>query len=179
MAKLFITDDVRNPELSKAVSALYPAIDHQSIQTYLMLRKLSTELESSLEVFFSTYGLSSGRFLLMLLLKSSPEGLMPTELSLKVGVTQATISGLISSLEKSALIKREVHKKDGRAFVIQLTEKGQALVDTITPIFFGRVNDFMAAVTPQEKDSTMIVLGTLLEQVKLFGNPSPAEAPQS
>lgn len=168
MAKLFITDDPRTTEITKTISELYPAIDPVNMQTYLMIRKLSTELESSLDNFFGLYGLSAGRFLLMLLMKSNSEGLMPTELSNMVGVTQATISGLIGSLEKAGLVTREVHKKDGRAFVIKLTDKGNQLLETISPTFFSRVNEFLAVVSNQDKEAIINSLATLITQVKVI-----------
>lgn len=172
MAKLFITEDPRNNELSKTISTLYPATDPMNMQTYLMIRRLSTELETSLDNFFSVYGLSAGRFLLLILMKSYPEGLMPTELSNMVGVTQATISGLISSLEKAGFVAREVHKKDGRAFVIKLTDKGHQLIEDIAPIFFGRVNEFINAADFGEKENLNLTIGKLLSQIKVISKPT-------
>ena len=68
----------KNESLLAVIKGLHPEMNMQNIMAYITLRKLSSELESALEVFFGSYSLSAGRFLLMLLMKSHPEGIPPT-----------------------------------------------------------------------------------------------------
>lgn len=87
----------------------------------------------------------------------------------KVGVTQATISGLINSLEKAELVKREVHERDGRSFVIRLTEKGLKLFEAITPIYYGRVSQFWSSFDETEKRSLGLLFGRMIEGIGVIG----------
>jgi DNA-binding MarR family transcriptional regulator len=168
VAKLFLTTLPTEAELQKLADN--PAVDPLSMHSHILLRKLSSDFETNLENFFSQYNLSTGRFTLLMILKSAPNGLMPSEMAQKVGVTQATISGLINSLEKAELVKREVHERDGRSFVIRLTEKGVQLFENITPIYYGRVNQFWSSFDENEKRSLSLLFGRMIEGIGVIGS---------
>ena len=169
MAKLFLTTLPTEAELKKLTEESHPGIDPLSMHSHILFRKLSSDFETNLESFFSQYNLSTGRFTLLLLLESSQNGMMPSEMAQKVGVTQATISGLINSLEKAELVKREVHERDGRSFVIRLTEKGLRLFKEITPIYFERVNNFWASFDETEKKALAAFFGRMIQGVGVIG----------
>jgi DNA-binding MarR family transcriptional regulator len=165
MTNIFIDIEEKNESLLAVIKGLHPEMNMQNIMAYITIRKLSSELEAALEVFFGGYSLSAGRFLLMLLMKSHPEGVSPTELSKLVGVTQATISGLLSSLEKSELIVRQAHENDRRAFVIKLAPKGCQVLDSISPVFFSRVEEFMGVLKEDNKEILINSLTRLIKSV--------------
>jgi DNA-binding MarR family transcriptional regulator len=127
----------------------------------LQFHKVATELENQFDSFLAPYNLSSGRFTLLYILNDSPEGIIPSELSHRVGVTQATISGLINSLEKAELVKREMHVKDGRSFVIKLTDKGQSLIRELIPLWVPKVTSFWSQFTAEERP----LVSTILEKM--------------
>ena len=92
MAKLYFTEIPSREDLQQNAALMYPNLDHLTLYSHILFRKITTELEINLDSFFSRFNLSSGRFTLMVLLQGTPGGLMPSELAQKVGVTQATIS---------------------------------------------------------------------------------------
>jgi DNA-binding MarR family transcriptional regulator len=132
---------------------------------FLLLRKVTTDMDVALDAYFSRYNLSVGRFTLLSLLNGKSEGMMPSELANSVGVTQATISGLINSLEKAELVTRQTHKKDGRAFVITLTQKGAELVKKITPEYFERVDKMMSEMAAEDKKTMAALMQKLIERI--------------
>lgn len=158
MPKLLMSDVPCTPEFLQGLGHHFPEVDSYSFYTYLTLRKVSSDLENSLESYFSSYGVSAGRFMLLLLLSSQSGGMMPSELALQCGVTQATISGLLNGLEKSQLILRETHLQDGRAFVIKLSEKGQALLNLVKPEFLNCVHSMMEKFSVEEKQNMVACL---------------------
>lgn len=169
MAKLFFTEIPTREELQENAALLYPELDHLTLYSHILLRKITTDLEINLDSFFSRFSLSSGRFTLMVLLQRTPEGLMPSELAQKVGVTQATISGLINSLEKAELVKRTTHEKDGRSFVILLTEKGENLCDEILPMYHERISHFWAPFSDTEKDQLNGMMERIIKSIHKLG----------
>lgn len=169
MAKLFYTELPTRDQLKEYTAQLYPGLDHETLYSHLLLRRMATDLEINLDIFFSNYNLSSGRFNLMLLLQHAANGMMPSELAQKVGVTQATISGLINSLEKAELVKRNTHEKDGRSFVIVLTDKGRSLCEEILPQYYGRVTEFWSPFDKTEKDSLNEILERMMKSVRKIG----------
>lgn len=169
MAKLFFTEIPTREELQKNAALLYPELDHLTLYSHILLRKITTDLEINLDSFFSRFNLSSGRFTLMVLLQKTQGGLMPSELAQKVGVTQATISGLINSLEKVEIVKRTTHEKDGRSFVILLTEKGEALCNEILPLYHERISHFWAPFTDTEKDQLNGLMERIIKSIHKIG----------
>ncbi|MFV0246084.1 MAG: MarR family winged helix-turn-helix transcriptional regulator [Qingshengfaniella sp.] len=75
--------------------------------------------------------LSEGKFVLLTLLCDRPQGLPPHELADRVGVTRATITGLIDGLERDGLLRRVPDKTDRRSLSVRLTPQGLALADEL------------------------------------------------
>lgn len=165
MSKIFYTELPKEEAVYDNFVKTYPEFDASSMYPFLLLRKVTTDLDVALDAYFSRYNLSVGRFTLLSLLNGKEEGLMPSELAAKVGVTQATISGLINSLEKAELVSRQTHKKDGRAFVITLTTKGAELVKKITPEYFERIDKVMAPFEATDKKVLGQLMQKLIEQI--------------
>ncbi|KYG63355.1 MarR family transcriptional regulator [Bdellovibrio bacteriovorus] len=169
MAKLYFTEIPTREALEKSESPLYPDMDSLTLYSHILLRKVTTEMEINLDSFFSRYSLSSGRFTLMILLQRATQGMMPSELAQKVGVTQATISGLINSLEKADIVKRTTHEKDGRSFVILLTDKGRALCDEIMPHYHQRITQFWSEFNENEKPQINGFLERMIRSIPKLG----------
>nr|WP_295901336.1 MarR family transcriptional regulator [uncultured Bdellovibrio sp.] len=169
MAKLFFTEIPTREELQENAALLYPELDHLTLYSHILLRKVTTDLEINLDSFFSRFSLSSGRFTLMMLLQRTQSGLMPSELAQKVGVTQATISGLINSLEKTELVKRMTHEKDGRSFVIRLTEKGERLCNEIVPLYHERISHFWSPFSEDEKHKLNDFMERIIKSIHKIG----------
>ncbi|WP_413575867.1 MarR family winged helix-turn-helix transcriptional regulator [Bdellovibrio sp. HCB290] len=168
MAKLFIQTLPTQEELQQNAAELCPNVDPSALYTHLLFRKISTDLESKFDNFFAKWNLSPGRYTLLIMLRKAPQGLMPSEIAQKVGVTQATISGLINSLEKAELVKRTTHEKDGRSFVIQLTEKGLALLEEVSPIWFSNIGNFFGQFNDDDRKQLNDLLARMSQNVHLL-----------
>lgn len=168
MSKIFYADFPEQDTFFTNFTKNYPEADAGAIYPYLLFRRATTDLDVALDAFFSKYNLSVGRFSLLLLLNDSEAGLMPSELASQVGVTQATISGLINSLEKAELVTRQTHKKDGRAFVIMLTDKGRALYKDVAPNYFGRISELMSAFPNEERESMKEIMKKLVQRLPIM-----------
>lgn len=163
MAKLFIQDIPSQEEVQASVQSLNSAADSAALYSNLLFMKVASEIENSLDGLLAKYNLSSGRFMLLFMLRNSPAGLRPSELASQVGVTQATISGLINSLEKAELVVREGHQSDGRSFVIKLAGKGEQLIQEIFPQWYPRVSNFWNVISEQEKGSMNDLLAKMIQ----------------
>ena len=51
------------------------------------------------------------------------------------GFSKATLTGVLSTLEKRNLLVRKKSKTDGRLVIVELTNKGKKLMDTLFPAF--------------------------------------------
>jgi MarR family transcriptional repressor of emrRAB len=168
MPKIFLSEVPCSEEFLSSLQKSYPEVDSYSFFTYLTVRKVTSDLENSLESYFSTYGVSAGRFMLLLLLAAQADGMMPSELAQQCNVTQATISGLLNGLEKSQLIMREAHSHDGRSFLIKLSSKGHELLNRIKPEFLKCVGSVMDEFSMPEKQSFVESLLKLRRNLKFL-----------
>lgn len=108
------------------------------------------------------YGLSQGRFLILIVMNRQPDQeTNPSILAKKIGVTRATMTGLIDGLEKEGLIRRAVHKNDRRKQSLRLTEKGRHVLENLLPDYWSRLYNLMNGLTKKE----LTTLIKLLEKV--------------
>jgi DNA-binding MarR family transcriptional regulator len=153
---------IPNRQAIEQLASRYPELDIASVETCLTFLDTTAEVYAALDVHFARYGLSVGKFtLLMQLFVSADEGLTPSDFAERVGVTRATITGLLDGLEREELVKRQPHPADRRMLAIELTEKGRELISKMLPDHFCRTADMMANLTATEKKTFIKLLGKL------------------
>ena len=137
------------------------------------LLQVADQLYSVKADFLNQHGLSNGRFTVLLLLSTSgaapdgvvetmpsdPPGLTPAELAEMAGVTRATMSGLVDTLVKDGLVRREADTDDGRVMHVKLTVKAQSFVDDVLPGYFRRVAAIMAPLDSDDRENLKSLLG--------------------
>lgn len=163
MAKLFLQELPTQEDIQVTASELVPQSDPGILYTNLLFMKVATELENHFENVLSNYNLSSGRFTLLYMLNYAPDGLLPSELAQKAGVTQATISGLLNNMEKAELLARHAHQKDGRSYLIKITQKGQEMLKEILPLWYPRVETFWSHFSETDRESLNVLLKRMIE----------------
>jgi DNA-binding MarR family transcriptional regulator len=70
-------------------------------------------------------GLTAARFDLLYAVKETRAGILQSALRKVLGVSRATVSRMLASLEELGLVRRSVSKKDRRQKLIELTTKGR------------------------------------------------------
>lgn len=135
MTKFLFKAIPRSEELLKAFSLHYPEAHPLSLYTHMWVRLMGSTVEDAVDSFMSLHGVSSGRYLIMMILEFRPEGMKPSEIASYLSVTQATVTGLIDGLEKTGWAKRKEHQKDRRACVVVLTDKGRKFISKVRPDF--------------------------------------------
>lgn len=57
------------------------------------------------------------------------------DIAAEAGISKATLTGVLSTLEKMELVVRSRSTEDGRLVLVTLTKKGQNLMETLFPAF--------------------------------------------
>jgi len=57
------------------------------------------------------------------------------DIAAEAGISKATLTGVLSTLEKLELVRRERSATDGRLVLVKLTPQGKALMETLFPAF--------------------------------------------
>jgi DNA-binding MarR family transcriptional regulator len=146
--------DLPNEKVLKEIAARYPDIqvDPAAIASILVFMKLGSEILRRAETHFQKRKLSGGRVsVLMLLMRDRIQGLTPSNLAERAGVTRATMTGLIDGLEKDGYVRRKVDSDDKRRQSVELTPKGIRLIDKLYPDHMVRMTNLMSVLNAEEK----------------------------
>jgi len=111
---------------------------------------------------FARYGLSWPKFnALIHLYMTGDRGLIQSELSKKMLVSRANITGLIERLEKEGLVVRRNDPSDKRVLRVCLTDRAVRLIDTFLPVHNEYMHKVMSVLDRDEKE----VLISLLKKI--------------
>jgi DNA-binding MarR family transcriptional regulator len=168
---MFTLREIPTEQALLQLASRYPELDMPSVQACLAFLRTTTEVYEALNAHFARYDLSMGKFsVLMQLLQAGEQGLAPSECAERIGVTRGTITGLLDGLEREGWVRRQMHPEDRRMLMVQLTEKGQQLMDGMLPDHFCRTMGLMANLTQAEK----MMLVELLSKIRA-GTPAMRE----
>ncbi len=167
----------------------FPDLDPSAAEAFLHLLRTSDEVFSVTERNLGDHSISHGRFgVLMLLWRSTqPPAIKggapcdagprtPAELADAAGVTRATMTGLIDTLERDGYVKREPDPNDRRMMSVLLTTKGEKFLHGFLPGHFKSIAALMATLSESDRKTLVRLLGKIQQQAASL---NPARAPAS
>jgi DNA-binding MarR family transcriptional regulator len=155
----------------------FPDMDPSACEVFLNLLRTADDVFDVIEANFSNHRLSQGRFGVLMLLwrpaaKSGSDGdcacnapRTPADLADAAGVTRATMTGLIDTLERDGLVKRGVDPADRRMQQVSLTPKGNEVLRAMLPSHFQIMSSVMASLKENERDALVKLLTKISSQV--------------
>ena len=87
------------------------------------------------------------RFDLMAQLERAPDGIMLSELSRRMMVSNGNVTGIVDRLVADGLAERETMESDRRAFRVRISERGAQLMREMTARHLEWINELFAGVT--------------------------------
>ncbi|WP_327144357.1 MarR family winged helix-turn-helix transcriptional regulator [Nocardia sp. NBC_01327] len=139
--------------------------DPRAVLVAVRLLATGARLGQATEAHFARFGLSTGRYRMLADLEDSAGEKSPSQLAASLGVTRATVTGLIDSLEQEGLVLRRPSAEDGRAVVVVLTARGAQKMRDIAPEHFGRLQAMVSGLSPQERTTFLELLGRITEGI--------------
>jgi len=108
-----------------------PDLDVSAMPLIGRIKRLNDHLLKEMGKTFATHNLNLASFdvLATLLRSGAPYALSPNELLSTMMVTSGTMTNRIDQLVKAGLVERITNPKDGRGFIISLSESGFALIN--------------------------------------------------
>jgi DNA-binding MarR family transcriptional regulator len=172
MPHLLLKDLPRYECLLEA-SKEFPDLDPSAAEAFLHLLRTGDEAFGVTESHLSSFHISQGRFgVLMLLWRScQPRAAKllgadecdagprtPAELADAAGVTRATMTGLIDTLERDGYVLREPDPTDRRMLSVKLTAKGEQFLQEFLPGHFRIVASVMSTLSEAERKTLVRLL---------------------
>jgi len=87
-------------------------------------------------------------------------------LATEAGITAATLTGVMKTLEARGLLRRKVDRTDRRRVIVCITPRGRAVVDELMPSFNRHEALVTQALTETEQDDLAHALRTVLRTVQ-------------
>lgn len=163
-------------ELSKR----YPVLNPAAMVAFFSLVRTSDEVLKIGNELFARHNISKGRFVVLILLsdevqtRGGPK--TPAELAEMAGCTRATMTGLIDSLERDGMVKREPDAQDRRMMRVVLTDSGRSLIQTMLPQHFQQVTQMMSGLNDEELRTLSSLLEKIVERCSNLGPLSPTSS---
>jgi DNA-binding MarR family transcriptional regulator len=152
--------DLPTPEILDKFANRYPQADVTAIASFLYLLRVATDLSIALDTCLSKHDLLQGRWwVLILLMREDSMTSTPSILADKLGVSRASMTGLLDGLEQSGLVTRVFAKEDRRSVKIQLTAAGQAKLDVVMPDYYRRLRQCMQGLDEEKRVQLQQLLG--------------------
>ena len=133
---------------------------------------LGRQLDQALRVF----GLTRGSHNVLQVLGGATEPLTPTEVSARLTVTSATVTGLLDTLETRGLARRRPHPADRRSVLVEITDDGRRLLDGLVPELIEHEKRWAAALTPSRREQLLRLLGAVQDQLRVVADTPAATA---
>lgn len=165
---LLMLKDLPRYECLLEASREFPALDPSATEVFLHLLRCGDEAFRVVESQLAQHDITQGRFGVLMALWGNCQRsgcqmpLTPAELAERTGVTRATITGLVDTLERADLVSRTPHPDDRRMMSVGLTKRGEKLLARIMPDHFRRMAWLMEPLSEKERRTFVRLLMKVL-----------------
>jgi DNA-binding MarR family transcriptional regulator len=154
------------------LSRQYAGVDPGAVRAVVSLLRLGFELHSASSQHFARYKLSQARFVVLMMLHTMPGGEMCcSDIADAVGVSRATMTGLLDGLEREGLVRRVNYPDDRRRITITLTANGRRLLDKMLPDHMERIAGVMANLSGEDRDNLLELLDKVRSGLPALARP--------
>jgi DNA-binding MarR family transcriptional regulator len=135
----------------------------QGIKALFALRATAQQADNAVSEWMAgTVGSVARYQILMALWAAKGDGIPHKGIVEAMGVTRATVSGLMAALEREGFVKSTVDRVDRRKQVARLTAKGEAVITKAFEVNLARFRTLFASLTSVD----LTQLTTLLKRVR-------------
>ena len=155
-------NDLKYDPIYKELEVGYPNISIEAIESAVQFKIVASELFNQKEELFTHYGLTTGRFQLLMILKAEESHrLSPSMLASRTNVTRATMTQFVDALEKDCYVKRCEDPKDRRGMLVELTPVGFAKLNEILPHYLKSMSHFTDILNAEERLQFITLMGKI------------------
>ena len=176
---LLMLKDLPRYECLLEASREFPDLDPSATEVFLNLLRTGDEAFRAVEVHLAQHNITQGGFSVLMALWGScrREGvdskLSPAALAERTGVTRATMTGLVDTLERDGLVRRAPDTDDRRMMTVELTSRGEKRLMQILPNHFRQMAWLMSTLSESERKTLVRLLTKVLARAGANGE-SPA-----
>lgn len=164
----FFLKNLPKKEYFRGVARRYRDFDQSAVETLIVLLRASSDIIAKLDHRMAQRRMSQGRYCVLMQLNVHPDDASPSHLAERIGVTRATITGLLDGLERDGFVKRERAGADRRSFRVMLTAKGRGHLEAMIPGHYRRIAKLMAGLSERERSQLRLLVGKLAQRTEVL-----------
>ena len=148
---MFFLKDLPTREMIERNSELAPDLDAGLVGEALVLMRRASLLIRELEAYFTGYGLSQLRFLILIVIYREPrdDGLTISTISDRIDVSKPVMTRTLQGMAEDGLIAIAGCGLDKRAKIVTITPLGRERLRDLLPGYFSLINRFMQQPAPE------------------------------
>ena len=167
---LLMLKDLPRYECLLAAAREFPDLDPSATEVFLHLLRAGDEAFRVVESQLARHDLTQGGFSVLMALwghcqrNGRKEPLSPAGLAERTGVTRATMTGLVDTLQRGGFVRRAPDAEDRRMIIVELTPRGEKLLRKVLPDHFRQMAWLMAPYSENERKTLVRLLTKLLRR---------------
>jgi DNA-binding MarR family transcriptional regulator len=136
----------------------------QGMEALFALRATAQQADNALSEWMAgTVGSVARYQILMALWATKGDGIPHKDIVEAMGVTRATISGLIAALEREGFVKSTVDRDDRRKLIARLTPRGEAVIKKAFEVNLDRFRSLFASLSSADLTHLTALLNRVRE----------------
>ena len=88
------------------------------------------------------------------------------EVAAEAGISKATLTGVLSTLEKMGLVERNRSPEDGRLVLVTLTDHGNTLMEKLFPEFNKQEREVVGAIASSDRSALADMLRAITAKIE-------------
>ncbi|MCX5795492.1 MAG: MarR family transcriptional regulator [Elusimicrobia bacterium] len=162
MHSSFILKNISRRDILESLARRYPECDRSAQEVFLALLSVAGAVMESIESHLWEHKTSQGRLRILLELdQAAGHALAAGELAQNLGITPATVTGLLDGLERSGQVRRERRREDRRGVTARMTPRGAKFLAEVMPERFRRNARLMAGLSRSDRRELVRLLETV------------------
>ena len=150
------------PTVMEALRKRFTGQDLSALDVVFALRMTAQQLDNTVTEWMAGTAGTPARFqILVLLWASEASGVPHKEIVKALEVSRATVSGLMTSLERDGLVKSTVDNDDRRNLIANLTSRGRAIVEKAIDSNATPMRAALAPLSASERTTLRLLLQRL------------------
>lgn len=139
-----------------------PEIEPSAVLAMLRISQAAEYVRAAInDVLASHYHLSRGKLRVMFVLYQMPEGIAPSQLADRAGVTRATITTMVKRMVRDGLTEVAIDQTDKRGKKVRLMAQGREFMDDVLPDHYLRISMLMSRLSEAEQTQLIFLLTKL------------------
>jgi DNA-binding MarR family transcriptional regulator len=171
-ASLGVVQTPQAIRVSPSLEQEWPGSSASATEVVINLVRAGDVLTSRVDALCRAHGLPSSTAMIVLeVLRGAEEPLQPSTVAQRCFLSRPALSSVMDTLERRGYLSRSMHTTDRRRVQVSITDEGLAVMERLLPVLHRAEADWIAPVSPAERERLLGVLADVQARLANGGPP--------